>query len=278
MGTVTLHPDRITARWYSEEETVRPASTQELSRYFFYTVTLDPHFTLGDLLVLLDQEDVALLEMVLGERVEPVLEEARSAAPPRMPPSGPDLPSRYEPGPRQTAASLPMPASRQTSDAPPLAEPTPGRPEFLRVCNVHADGSLRRDFDGWGPWAEPWEGAWEEHPDWPRVGPFGLSLTPLGELLHLPLRYDPELIFRDPDGTEEYRTTIDITLIDFLKAVFFELTFHGTPEERNRMWGELRSRMEDVESGRVRSIPAEELFRGLREGMSGGRGQEEDGE
>ena len=255
MGTLTLHPDRITVRWYSEEETVRPCSIQELSRIFFYTVSLDPHFTLWDLLVLLDQEDVALLEMVLGERVAPVLEEARGAR--EGPAHGGGADSR---SPRRSPA------------------PQSGRPEFLRVCNVHADGSLRRDFDGWGPWAEPWEGAWEEHPDWPRVGPFGLSLTPLGELLHLPLRYDPELIFRDPDGTEEYRTTIDITLIDFLKAVFFELTFHGTPEERNRMWGELRGRMEDVESGRARSIPAEELFRGLREGVGGGRGQEEDGE
>ncbi len=241
MGSLTLHPDRITVRWYSEEETLRPAGIQELSPYFFYTLSLDPDFTLGDLFALVDQEDVALLEMVLGEQVGPVLEEARRAALFLMPPSEPESSSH----------------------------PDPWQPDFLRVCNVHAEGSLRRDFDGWGPWAEPYEGAWEEHPDWPRVGPIGVSLTPVTRLLHLPLRYDPELIFRDPDDTEEYRTTVDITLIDFLKTVFFELTFHGTPQERDEVWRELQRRMDDMESGRVRSIPAEEVFRGLREEEAG---------
>jgi len=175
--------------------------------------------------------------------------------------SGPAPPSPPEPPSTSRASSGSDPAPQPPSD--------PWQPDFLRVCNVHAEGSLRRDFDGWGSWTEPYEGAWEEHSDWPRVGPIGVSLTPVTRLLHLPLRYDPELIFRDPDGTEEYRTTLDITLIDFLKAVFFELTFHGSPQERDQVGGELQQRMDDVESGRVRSVPAEEVFRGLREEEAG---------
>lgn len=225
MGKVTLRPGHLVAQWYHEKETVWPATVFELAKYFFYSVEVDPEFTFGDLFQLLDREGSEFLEVVLGEHVVPLLEEAR----------------------------LP-PESGRTQ-----------RIEFLRVYNVHEDGRLRREFDGWGPWNEPYDGAWEEHPDSPRAGSISVSLTPVHQLLALPLRYDPGLVFRDPAGTEHYRTSIDITLIDFLKAIFFDLTFCGSPAERDEMRAELDRRVEEIERGEAHLIPAEEVLGDLRE-------------
>lgn len=233
MGRITLYPDRIVARWYQEETTLRPRGPLELAPFFFHTLTLDPDFTLGHLMGFLDGEGVDFLETVLGEGVEPVLEEARR----------------------------------------PVDAPVPGQLDFLRVFNAHEEGRLRREFEGWGAWHEPYEGAWEEYPDWPRAGSIGVSLAPVNELLHLPLRYDPALVFRDEEGNEEYRTTLDITLLDFLKAIFFELTFHGTPGEREEMASELRRRVEEVERGEAELIPVDEFLESLRREEREGEGE-----
>lgn len=225
MGEVILCPGRVVTRWYQEEETVWPGSVHDLAPCFFHAVEIDPEFTFGDLCRLLDREDAELLEIVLGEDIVPLLEEARS-----------------------------------------LAEPFEGAHiEFLRVSNVHEDGRLWREFDGWGPWEEDYEGAWEQHPDWPREGPISVSLTPVNQLLDLPLRYHPELVFRDSDGSEEYRTSVDITLVEFLKAIFFDLTFYGLPAERNEVRAELERRLEEVRRGEAESIPADEVFKELGE-------------
>lgn len=234
MGEITLYPDRVVSRWYHNEETVRPGSILDLSKYFFYSLTIDADFTFGDLFALLDREGTDFLGAVLGERVDPVLEEGRR----------------------------------------PPALPARGQINFLRVCNVHEGGCLRREFDGWGAWDEPYDGAWQKHADWPRAGPIAVGLTPVNQLLELPLRYDPDLVFRDEDGNEEYRTTIDITFIEFLKAVFYELTFHGSPEERDEVTNELRQRIEEIESGDATLIPVDEVLKSIHEKLRRGDPQE----
>jgi hypothetical protein len=223
MGSITLYRDRLVARRYSEEETVQTTTVVDLARYFFHTVALDPAFTLGDLFALLDRDDVAFLELVLGEHVVPLLREAR------VPPD-PDDDLRVD---------------------------------YLRVYNEHGDGRLFRGFDGWGPWNEPYDGAWSENPDWPRAGGISVSLVPVNRLSRIPLRYDPALVFSDEDGAETYRTEIEITLIEFLKAIFFDLTFHGNPEERDETREELDRRFAEIRSGEVEAIPADVLLEEL---------------
>lgn len=54
-------------------------------------------------------------------------------------------------------------------------------------------------------------------------------------------------MFRDGNGDEEFRTEIGITLIEFLKAVFWELTYLGTPEERDATRAELEAQRRRLE-------------------------------
>ena len=134
---------------------------------------------------------------------------------------------------------------------------------FLRVSNRHEGGYLRRELDAWGTWDQPYDDA--EGEAGPRDTWMSVSLTPVGQLLHVPIRYDPEVLFRNRAFEIEYRTTVDITLIEFLKAVFDELTFHGSPEERDQVLRGLKRQVEEIKRGEVRLIPHEEVARELRE-------------
>jgi hypothetical protein len=103
------------------------------------------------------------------------------------------------------------------------------------------------------------DGAWAKDPDYPRRGSISVSMTPVNQLLKVPLRYDLEVIFRSSPGVEAYRTRIDITILDFLKAVFYDLTFYGLPAERDAMRAELQRRVEEGDRGEVDLIPGEEV-------------------
>jgi hypothetical protein len=223
MATVTLAPDRLLMRHDGEDVVVRPASVEDLLPCLTYSVDVDPTFTLGDLFRLVDRDDSELLGVILAEDVGPLLDEARCG---------------------------PQPDEDESV-------------EFLQVYNNHADGRLYRHFGGWGRWDEPYEGAWTENPEYAREGSIAVELVPVTELLHLPLRYNPELVFRGAESEVEYRTEIDIKFVELLKAVFFELTFCGTPEERDAQRTELQELVERIERGEERLIPAEEVYREL---------------
>lgn len=225
MGQIVLYPDHLVVHSLEGEEPVWPAGVEDLIPYFFHSIEVDPRFTMGDLFRLLDRDGVELLEAFIGESVTPLLDEARE-----LPAGAGDL-----------------------------------RVDYLRVYNTYDDGEIFREFDAWGPWDEPYDGAWAEHPDTPREGGVSVSLTPANQLLDVPLRYDPVLVFRDAAGKEEYRTRIGITFIEFIKAIFYDLTFYGPPAERDELRSDLERRVEEIDRGEADLIPAEEVFDRLRQ-------------
>lgn len=225
MGQIVLCPDHLVVHSPEGEEPVWPAGIEDLVPYFFHSIEIDPRFTIGDLFRLLDRDGVELLEAVIGESVAPLLDEAREPAT-----GGGDL-----------------------------------RVDYLRVYNTYEEGEIFREFGGWGPWDEPYDGAWATDPDTPREGGISVSLTPANQLLEIPLRYDPVLVFRDAKGTEEYRTRIGITFIELIRAVFYDLTFYGPPAERDEVCADLRQRVEEIHRGEAELIPMEEVFARLRE-------------
>lgn len=220
MGRIVLHPDHLIVHSHGEEEPVWPGGIEDLAPYFLDSLEIDSAFTLGDLFRLLDRDGVEVLEVVMREAVSPLLDEARE--PPR---GGGDL-----------------------------------RVEYLRVYNTYADGEILREFDGWGPWNEPYDGAWTKEPDYPRVGPISVGLTPVNQLLAVPLRYDPALVFRNAAGAEEYSTRIGITFLEFLKAIFYDLTFYGPPAQRDQVRADLQRAVEEIDRGEAGLIPFDEVI------------------
>lgn len=72
---------------------------------------------------------------------------------------------------------------------------------------------------------------------------------PAHHLISLPLRYEAAVAFQDASGAEVQRTSVGITLIEFLKAVFYDLTFAGPPAERDRTRAELERLGRELRGG-----------------------------
>lgn len=124
---------------------------------------------------------------------------------------------------------------------------------------------ITRDFHGWGPWEEPYPGYWRECPDAPRDGGIAIEFTPVNELVHLPLRYNPKIVF----GSERHggevllETELTISFGEFVHAVLWEIGFLGCPGDRNAKRGELESVMDEIKAGEAALSPAEDLFEEL---------------
>ena len=95
-------------------------------------------------------------------------------------------------------------------------------------------------FHGFGSWNVP------DVPN--QTGPVGIFLTPINELKNYPLRlnevfeiYSPEL--KQDNESLILKTTKRFTLYDIINAIFFELTWYGTPETRDK---EGKAMLEDV--------------------------------
>jgi hypothetical protein len=154
-----------------------------------------------------------------------------------------------------TGEKMPMKLVDATGDDPITGKPTRRR---LRAPRMHGTWKppydLIRSFEGWGKWEEPYQGYFIEHPeiDPERYhGAFALDFTPLSALLHLPLRYDPTVQFWSGgtrgSGDLSFETDLRITFGEFLRAVFWEVGFHGSPSERDDVRQTLRERVAAIE-------------------------------
>lgn len=133
-------------------------------------------------------------------------------------------------------------------------DPITGEPESKRLKLGEMYGTwggpytLWRDFHGWGRWEEPYEGYFEKHPEIdPKnyYGGYGLSLSPVQDLMHYPLRYNAEFELRDDlyGGNVLVKDTLVITVGEFIHAIFWDLGFYGTPEDREQVAEELDQRI-----------------------------------
>jgi hypothetical protein len=79
---------------------------------------------------------------------------------------------------------------------------------------------------------------------------YGLDFTPVNELVHLPIRLRPEMeIHKDHQKLGEAPCTF--TLLDVLGEIYWEISFYGGPEDRDREGAELRESLREVEEGRA---------------------------
>lgn len=157
-----------------------------------------------------------------------------------------------------TGEPKPMKVVDATGDDPRTGEPSLRR---VQVPGMHGrwkpPHDLIREFGGWGKWKEPYEGYFSQHPeiDPQRYeGAFALDFTPLSALLHLPLRYNPKVQFWSGPmrgaGELMFETELTITFGESLRAIFWEIGFHGSPADRDEALESLRERAEAVDRRR----------------------------
>jgi hypothetical protein len=266
-----------------------PEDVFELLRYWHFTLDgIDDDYTLGDLITLLRGVDgIERLSGLLACDVAAFLAEADKPPTPdrddRMrfvqvhnvasltkyqeDPDHPDEPLEWmDEAAAEEQDRLDAGVASLTGERPPWKlvdatgdDPITGEPRLRRLRAPRLHGRwigpyhISRDFGGWGRWSEPYGGFFAEHPEIDPAsyeGGYALDFTPLQDLLHYPLRYDPTVEFWSdyPTGTGEklLATTLTITFGELVHAIFWEIGFHGTPDARDEAGEMVRERMDDV--------------------------------
>lgn len=99
---------------------------------------------------------------------------------------------------------------------------------------------------------------------------WSISLTPVRELLHLPVRIRAEALLCEDDlDARDYGKTLskgintEITLGTFIRESLWELSFHGSPEECAKIHDELLKQVDEVKSDTVETARYEDIFESL---------------
>ena len=92
------------------------------------------------------------------------------------------------------------------------------------------------------------------NPDEHGATSYALDLTPVNQLVHLPVRLSAEIEIRKDHKKVGVGTSI-FTLLEVLGELYWEISFYGGPEDRDRMSSELRDSMQEIEDGRASLIP-----------------------
>ncbi len=101
---------------------------------------------------------------------------------------------------------------------------------------------------------------------------WGVSMSPLEDLLHLPIRLDEQLHVREDmrhwkkgdqkillDGRKSF------TLKDVIEGVFWELSFCGTPEDTAKTKEEIMQSVKDIKEGNAKLRNIDELIAELEQ-------------
>jgi hypothetical protein len=235
-----------------------------LHLWYWPLEAIDPEFTLGDLARLLGRLDnvdalSGLLNSPVGEVLEyPGGEGLAAECPMRfLEVCNVATPTRYHPDPEKPDTPCRIIAEDGSVEVEGVQvvaldgegggtligvsdpDALTGKVTVSRMIAAECHGSwggpyhVTRTFRGWGPLNPAPAGA---APDAEREeGAYSLFFAVLPEVAHLPLRYNPELVFGSGVGGEPVTQQVTITVGEFLYAVFYELGFNGPPENRVAM-------------------------------------------
>ena len=100
----------------------------------------------------------------------------------------------------------------------------------------------------------------------PETG-YSLSLSPLNTYAHCPVILDQQFItyFNEQDEYVKERRDTYYTLLDILDCIYNDISFYGNAEDREAFSESLQQQVDDIESGRVKTIPMEEVIERLKE-------------
>lgn len=95
-------------------------------------------------------------------------------------------------------------------------------------------------------------------------GPYALDFSPIYTMTELEVRLNEEIDLYDqrqhtPTPPILLHTTQGFTLLDILHGIFWDLSFHGSPENRDARKQEIVGRVKEIEDGTVKTIPWEDI-------------------
>ena len=105
--------------------------------------------------------------------------------------------------------------------------------------------------------------------DWPEDKPvsYAIDFSPVHTLTGYPIKLNtelkviPKMDWENPILTADY----SFSLLQILKGIFWELSFHGSPKSRDEQMEKLKKQMDEIERGEAKLIPWEEVKQRLEE-------------
>lgn len=98
---------------------------------------------------------------------------------------------------------------------------------------------------------------------------YSVSASPLNTFTHLKLVLNTDVnvyrLKRHPktENIKILTSECKFSLLDILDAIYFDISFHGPPDQRDEFIDEMRSRMEEIDNGTIETRPIEDFFEDL---------------
>lgn len=99
---------------------------------------------------------------------------------------------------------------------------------------------------------------------------WSVSCTLMQEMAHLPVKLNKEvnvysawkLTSRPVEKpTELFKANRDFTLLEVLDSIYWDISFHGGPEESKDFLNQLKQMKEEITSGKIAGIPLEQVMK-----------------
>jgi hypothetical protein len=95
---------------------------------------------------------------------------------------------------------------------------------------------------------------------------WAIDFSPMYKLADLPVKLDKTVEFFKPKDYKVGRKPIVagercFSLQDVLDAIYWEISFHGDPQDKREKLGELMERVDSIKDGTAKLIPADEIFK-----------------
>src|SRR5581483_34510 len=86
------------------------------------------------------------------------------------------------------------------------------------------------------------------------VNNWSIELTPVNELASVPVRLDPNVKVLK-DYQEIASAPSCFSLFEVLQEIYFEISFHGSPQDRQEFADEMALRVKEIKSGEAKLVP-----------------------
>jgi len=111
---------------------------------------------------------------------------------------------------------------------------------------------------------------------------FSVSCTPMSEIAHLPVVIEENLSFTEWSKNVKPKLQLNLTskftLLEFLDAIYWDISFYGGPEDSAEILEDLKERVEDFESGNIEGksySDVKDMLKDLKEKFENGDDLEE---
>jgi hypothetical protein len=216
--------------------------TDRASEYLYRAIDIDPDVTLADVMGLL-YEDPIMQAVFRRDFVAELCEEARR---------GPITKADEAPHERLECIELYQLWSLDTA-----SNVFSGAGSY----SVHGKGFIQAE--------DVLEGGYLMYKKGERIN-WSISMTPIGELLHLPVRVNPEVtICEDDPFAKRHGHAIQsgshhkITLGTLIHSLLWELSWYGAPSQRDERVKEIISGKEEAQRGEVSSWPPQDFWESM---------------